>query len=72
MKLSMIEVFQLQAEGKINHGAKLLIKTEFAEYDYIYNKKEEMFFDRFERNLCEGFFTVNKNFLNHIAEFTNN
>ncbi|WP_347943949.1 hypothetical protein V4S36_04470 [Enterococcus cecorum] len=72
MKLSMIEVFQLQAEGKINHGAKLLIMTEFAEYDYIYNKKEEMFFDRFERNLCEGFFTVNKNFLNHIAEFTNN
>ena len=72
MKLSMIEVFQLQAEGKINHGAKLLIKTEFAEYVYIYNKKEEMFFDRFERNLCEGFFTVNKNFLNHIAEFTNN
>ena len=72
MRLSMIEVFQLQAEGKINHGAKLLIKTEFAEYYYIYNKKEEMFFDRFERNLCEGFFTVNKNFLNHIAEFTNN
>lgn len=27
MKLSMIEVFQLQAEGKINHGAKLLIKN---------------------------------------------
>ncbi|WP_161794352.1 hypothetical protein [Enterococcus cecorum] len=51
--------------------AKLLIKTEFA-YDYIYNKKEEMFFDRFERNLCEGFFTVNKKILNHIAEFTNN
>ena len=44
----MIEVFQLQAEGKINHGAKLLIKTEFAEYVYIYNKKEEMFFDRFD------------------------
>ena len=72
MKLSMIEVFQLQAEDKINHGVKLLIKTEFAEYDYIYNKKEEMFFDRFERNLCESFFTVNKKFLNHIAEFTNN
>ena len=43
MKLSMIEVFQLQAEGKIKHGAKLFIKTEFAEYDYIYNKKKRCF-----------------------------
>lgn len=65
--MKMIDVLNLMAEGKIEKDTKLIVSTDFDDYEYRYSKRYDAFFNK-DSNVLEDNFYLGKDFLNLEVE----